>query len=140
MTKSIQNLLKKVSYLEAEIEIQKQILYSIPTSERVELEKVLKTIAKTKDEIKKLRLEMQSVDPAEFEKICRIEESVAVFQKMNTEKEFATIESMTNNEKCSLTCRDGRVIQCLVKACDKNGDWTIISTEGALIKLPASDV
>lgn len=140
MANSVHNLLKKVSYLEAEIEIQKQILYSIPTDNRDDLEKVLKTIAETKDEIGKLRLEIQTIDPKEFKKICRIEESVAIFQKMHAEEQFTTIESMTYNEKCILTCRDGRVFECLVKACDNNGDWIIISTDGVLTKLSKADI
>ena len=95
MTKTVQDLLKKINYIEAEVEIQKQILYSIPSTERDEIEKVLKTIAAAKEDIGILRSEIEQIDPEEFQKLARIEESVAAFKKISSEKEFSTIESMT---------------------------------------------
>jgi hypothetical protein len=140
MTKTVQDLLKKISYIDAEIEIQKQILYSIPSTERDEIEKVLKTIAAAKKDIGILRSEIEQIDPEEFQRIARIEESVSAFKKISAEKKFSTIESMTFDKACVLSCRDGREIHCLVKASDKKGDWTIISMDGSLITLPGVEV
>lgn len=140
MTKTVQDLYKKINYIEAEIEIQKQILHSIPSSERNEIEKVIKTIAAAKEEIGMLRSEIKEIDPSEFKRLACIEESVAAFKKISSEKEFSTIESMTFDKTCVLSCLDGRKIQCLVKACDQNGDWTIISMEGSLATFSSHEV
>ncbi len=140
MTTSIQGIFKKISYIEAEVEIQKQILHSIPTNDTEQIEKVLKTIAAAKKEIFNLRSEIKKIDPEEYGKLTRIEDSVTEFKKINSEKKFSTIQSITYDEKCSLACRDGREIQCLIKACDENGDWTIITTDGYLINLSNNDV
>lgn len=140
MTKTVQDLLRKINYIEAEIEIQKQILHSIPTDEKDEIEKVLKTIVDAKKNIEILRSEIETIDPKEFQKLALIEESVSTFKKITSEKKFSSIESMTFEKECILSCIDGREIKCLVKACDENGNWTIISTEGSLITLPSNEV
>lgn len=140
MTNATQNLLKKISYIEAEIEIQKQILHSIPTNEQEEIEKILKNIVEAKKSIGVLRSEIEKIDPKEFQKLTIIEQSVSTFKKISSEKSFSSIESMTFEKECILNYIDGRELKCLVKACDENGDWTVISTEGSLLTIPGNEV
>ncbi len=135
MENQIQSIYKKISYIEAEIAIQKQILHSIPTENREEIEKVLKSIISSKQSITTLRSEIKAIDPVEFEKLSRIEASVAVFKRMTSEKTFSSITSISHDEKCILSRRDGKEIDCLLKACDENGDWTFITIDGELITL-----
>lgn len=48
MSQHVQELLKRINYIEADMEIQRQILCSIPTADTKEMEKTIKTIAKKK--------------------------------------------------------------------------------------------
>lgn len=140
MKKSVQSLLKKINYIEAEIEIQKQILFTLSSAQKVEIEKIVKNIAREKKHIEELRLQIKKIDPEEFNKLIRIEKSVAAFQKLSTGKKFTSVESMTLEKPCVITDSEGNSIECLVKACDEQGDWTVISLKGDLITLRNSEV
>ncbi len=56
---NIQDLLKKINYIEADIEIQKQILFSIPSDQEPEMEKTITGIAAKKEEIEILRQQIK---------------------------------------------------------------------------------
>ncbi len=132
MNHSVQNLLKKINYIEADIEIQKQILFSIPTSDEKELERVIQIIADKKEEITSLRLEIQQIDPEEYEKILLFENAVEAFKKLASEKNFTSIDSMNINEECTLLLKDKGKTACLIKAREENGDYTIITMDGEI--------
>jgi len=133
-------LLKKINYIEADVEIQKQILFSIPSDQKAEMEKTITLIAAKKKEIEILRLELQELDPEEFDRIVVFENAVAEFKKIATVNPFQSIINRNVNEECTLALQNGTKEECLIKACDNNGDWTIITIEGKLIQFPATDV
>jgi len=124
--------LKKINYIEADIEIHKQILVSIPSDNRQDIEKTIKAIAGKKEEIAKLRQEIKKTDPEEDKWITIFEKAVSDFKEISSEKKFQFIASMNVDEKCSLILADKNEIPCLIKACEENGDWTIITLEGTI--------
>ncbi len=132
MSISTQDLLKKINYIEADIEIHKQILFSIPSGNRQEIEKILKVIAGKKEEINQLRQEIKKIDPDEDRRITVFENTVNDFKKIAAEKNFQSIVSRNINETCSLSLTNKTELECLIKACDENGDWTIITLEGEI--------
>jgi hypothetical protein len=132
MSTASQDLLKKINYIEADIEIHKQILFSIPSDNRQEIEKTIKTIAEKKEEIARLRQKIKKIDPEEDRWITIFENAVNDFKKISSEKKFQFIASMNVDEKCSLLLADKSEIPCLIKACEENGDWTIITLEGEI--------
>jgi len=132
MSKNTQDLLKKINYIEADIEIHKQILFSIPSDNRREIEDTLKVIAAKKEQITDLRHEIKKIDPEEHKWIVVFEKAVNDFKKIVAEKKFQSIISRNVNEDCSLAMVDNSEIECLIKACDENGDWTIITLEGEI--------
>lgn len=135
-----QDLLKKINYIEADIEIQKQILFSIPSDDKDEMEKTIVTIADKKEEIAILREEILQIDPAEAERILVFENAVAEFKKLAVETNFQSIVSRTVNEDCVLALKEGDNIECLIKACDGNGNWTVITLDGEIKQFEGSDV
>jgi len=135
-----QDLLKKINYIEADIEIQKQILFSIPSKEKGQMEKTIKIIAEKKEEIEVLRQEIQATDPEEFQRIVVFEEALAQFKTIAMETKFESILNKNVNEECALQLRDAPAIECLIKACDSNGNWTIITLEGEIRQFPQKDV
>lgn len=132
MSKTTQDLLKKINYIEADIEIHKQILFSIPSDNKQEIENTLKIIAAKKEDITQLRNEIKKIDPEEHKWIVVFEKAINNFKKIAAEKQFQSIVSRNVNENCSLALTDDTEIECLIKACDKNGDWTIITLKGEI--------
>ncbi len=132
MSQEVQDLLKKIQYIEADIEIQKQILHAIPTKDEQELERVIKIIAGRKEEITQLRSKIQKVDPVEYGKLLRLENGVNTFKRIAAEKTFVSIESKTIENSCLLYLKDNSVIDCLFKAREENGDHTIMTLDGEI--------
>lgn len=140
MKSTVQDLLKKINYIEAEVEIQKQILVSIPSGQREDIEKVIRKIARAKEEIKQLRDEIQTVSPAEYENMLKIEKAADEFKKIAGETKFELIENMSTVKDCSITCKNGDELSCLVKGRDEDGNWTVITTTGELLRFKKEDV
>ena len=132
MSQNTQNILKKINYIEADIEIHKQILFSIHSDNRQEIENTLRIIAGKKEEITQLRNEIHRIDPEGFRQITVFEKAVADFKKIGSEKKFQSITSKNIGEKCTLSLTNAAEVECLIKACDENGDWTIITLEGEI--------
>lgn len=135
-----QDLLKKINYIEADIEIQKQILFSIPSDQEEEMEKTIRIIAAKKEEIASLREQIHQIDPAEAERILVFENAVAEFKKLAAATKFQSIVSRNVNEECTLLLKDGNELECLIKACDEDGNWTVITLVGKIEKYSKADV
>jgi hypothetical protein len=140
MNQKAYDLLKKITYIEADIEIQKQILFSIPSNDQKEMERVIKTIALKKEEINTLRVEIRDIAPEEHEKIMIIENAVTAFKKLASERNFKFMKGMHSIEECCLSLKDKDKIRCLVKACDEDGGWTVITMEGEIKHFSQNDV
>jgi len=106
MSQATQNLLKKINYIEADIEIYKQILFSIPPDNRQEIEKTVQSIADKKEEIAQIRREIQKIDPESFRQIVVFEKAVNNFKKIAEEKKFQSIVSRNIDEQCTLSLAD----------------------------------
>lgn len=133
MTKpNVQDLLKKINYIEADIEIQKQILFSIPSDQKAEMEKTIGIISEKKKEIDQLRLQIKEIDPIEYERILTFEEAINQFKKIASETEFQAIEHKNMEQECSLKLVEKSPLPCLIKACDKDGHWTVITADGQI--------
>jgi hypothetical protein len=128
----IQDLLKKINYIEADIEIQKQILFSIPSEKQAEMEKIVAIIAAKKTEIETLRMQIKGIDPEEFARILMFEKAIDEFKKLAATRQFTSITGRNITEECVLTLRERKSVECLVKACDADGNWTIIDIEGKI--------
>ncbi|TKB23129.1 hypothetical protein FCL47_23795 [Desulfopila sp. IMCC35006] len=133
-------LLKKINYIEADVEIQKQILFSIPSDRQAEIEATITLIAARKKEIEVLRQELKKNDPEEFARIVRFENALAEFRKIAQNTPFQSIINRNVNEDCSLALKSGVTVECLIKACDHDGTWTLITLEGDIQQFPATVV
>jgi hypothetical protein len=132
MQNTIQKILRKIQYIEADIEIQKQILHSTPGQDETEIRNVIQKIADSKEEIKRLRLDIEQLSPQEHQRIQALENAVATFSTFIAENSFTIVDSMSTNPNCNLTCQTGEICPCLVKASDKSGNWVIITPEGEI--------
>jgi len=125
-----QDLLKKINYIEVDVEIQKQILFSIPSDQTAEIEKTIKLIAEKNKEIEALREEIKSIDPAEYDRIMIFENAINSFRELASTHEFESIVSREMGGECVLEVNEGPAIECLIKANDSSGNWTIITLDG----------
>lgn len=117
-------LLKKINYLEAELDIQKQILFSIPSAQKAEMEKTITLIAARKEEIEVLRQELKEHDPAEYDRILVFEKVLAEFREIAMDTPFQSILHRNVHEEFFLALQNGNQMECLIKACDNDGNWT----------------
>ena len=127
-----QDLLKKINYIEVDVEIQKQILFSIPSAETEEIEKTIKLIAEKNKEIEALRENIKSIDPAEYDRIMVFEKAINSFRELASTNEFESIVSREMGGECVLEVKDSPAVECLIKANDANGNWTIITLDGEI--------
>ncbi len=135
-----EDLLKKINYIEADVEIHKQILFSIPSAQKGEMEKVITKIAAKKEEIEILRHELKKHDPEEFDRIITFENALSEFKKIAASSPFQSIANRNVYEECALALQNGDKLECLIKACDKNENWTIITIDGEIKQFSATDV
>ncbi len=136
----VQDLLKKINYIEAEVEIQKQILFSIPNDNKDEIKEVLEKIAEAKNHINQLRKEIKKISPREFQKITDIENGLAQFKEIAATKKFTSIENMTVESACWIKCKSGKEFSCLIKASAENGDITILTADGEVLEFTHDDI
>jgi len=132
MTNTVQQLLHKISYIEADMEIQKQILFSLSDSEKEEIEKIIKKIADSKQQIQELRGEIKNLSPEEHQRIVAIENAVEEFKKISSETKFTQINNVSQGDDCTVTTVDGKKTHCLIKALDEEGNITAITVEGQI--------
>lgn len=137
---TVQDLLKKINFIEADLEIQKQILFSIPSAETEEMEKVVKVIANMKHEIDGLRHQIKQLDPEEFERILVFEKAVNTFKKLATEKGFQSVVGRSNEDECVLKLKNSPQLDCLLKACDSDGNWTVVTMTGNIEEFSGNEV
>ena len=136
----IQQILKKINYLEAEIEIQKQILFSIPSDDKREIENTIQVIAARKSDIESLRRQINDLDPEEFARIVAFEEASARFMAIGAENTFTDLFHKQVDQECNLKLADGTVVDCLVKARDEKGGWTLLTADGEVLQFTREQV
>lgn len=141
MSQQVQNILKKINYIEADMEIYRQILGSIPSANREEMEETIKIIAQKKAMVEKLRQEINTVDPAAFDQILAFEKVTEHFKQLAGEKKFLEITTPNEKEECIIKLKkDDETIGCLVKAKDESGGYTIITFNGEILEFSNEEV
>ncbi len=141
MSQKVHDFLKKINYIEADIEIQRQILLSIPSANRKEMEKTITIIAEKKSMIEALRQEIKAIDPAAFNRILALEKASERFKTLAAEKKFVEVSTPNEDGACTLTLKKGnRTIDCLVRAKDEAGGYTIIDFNGEILEFSDGEV
>ena len=136
MKERVRALLSKINYIETDMELQKQILRSIPSGQTEEMEEVVVKIADMKQQIIDLRLEIQKTDPEEFNRIKAMEEAAERFKALAKEKKFVQVRSTDDQGLCSIALNDGSRLECLVAAQDEAGNWTLLTLAGEIKEFP----
>ncbi len=138
MSTDVKGLLQKINFVEADMELHKQILFSIPSENTAEMEKVVKTIVDLKKQIKDLRDQIKEMDEGEYHKIIAIEKAADQFRQISRDKKFVQVNTLNEDRHCFITFNDGTRQDCLVAAKEENGNWTVLTLEGETKEFPGS--
>ena len=138
MSTDIKGLLQKINFVEADMELHKQILFSIPSENKAEMEKVVKTIAELKQQINDLRNQIKEMDIDEYNKIIAIEQAAEKFRQISKDKKFSSVSTLNEDHQCFITFNDGTRLDCLVAAKEDNGNWTVLTLGGETKEYPGS--
>jgi len=136
MSAIIKGLLQKINFIETDMDLHKQILLSIPSDNKSEIEKVIKKIADQKKQINELRLEIKKNDEDEYNKILAFENAAEAFQQLSKNKKFVKVNTLNETGACFITLNDGTRLDCLVAAKEGNGNWTVLTLAGETKEYP----
>ena len=136
MSSEVKTLLQKINFIETDMELHKQILLSIPSNNKTEMEKIINKIAGQKNQISDLRLAIKKIDKPEYDKIIAIEQAAETFKQISKEKKFISVNTLNESGECYITLNNGTRIDCLVAAKEKNGNFTILTIDGKTKEYP----
>ena len=137
MKAKVKGLLQKINFIETDMDLQRQILVSIPSDQADQMEAVVQKIAAYKEQIQDLRAQIQSIDPEEYDRIIAIEEGTWKFQQLAADKKFVEVNTLNDTGECFIQLNDNTRIDCLVAAKDEQGNWTVLTLDGETRTYPA---
>lgn len=137
MSATVKGILQKINFIETDMELQKQILVSIPSKDKDQIEAVAQKIAEQKAQIQELRLKIKAIDPDEYNKIISIENATREFQAMAASKNFVLVNTLNETGECYITLNDDTRIDCLVAAKEDNGNWMVMTMDGEVKEFPS---
>jgi len=133
----IKGLLQRINFIEADMDIQKQILVAIPSHQQNDMEAVAKKIAALKQQIHDLRIEIKNTDETEYNRIISIEQAADTFRRISRDKKFVLVNTLNESGTCFITLNDGTRLDCLVTAKEENGNWTVLTLDGETKQYPS---
>lgn len=139
-SEQVKGILQKINFIETDMDLQKQILLSIPSKEKGEMEKVIRKIARMKQQIDDLRMEIKKIDEDEYNKIIAIEHAAEEFRRIAETKQFVQVNTLNESGECFITFNDGTRLDCLVTAKEENGNWTVLTLDGETKEYPGGFV
>lgn len=140
MSQKVKDLLQRINFIETDMELHKQILASIPSNDRAEIQKTIETIARLKHQTIELKQEIKAVDINEYQKIVKLEKAAETFKQIAGQKTFSEVNTLNESGKCQLDLKDGTTIECLVAAREENGDWTVLTIDGDTRSFAQSEI
>ncbi|MCK5162809.1 MAG: hypothetical protein KAQ72_03790 [Desulfobacula sp.] len=136
MSAKIKEILQKINFIEADMDLHKQILLSIPSDNKTEMETIITKIADQKNQINELRLAIKKIDENEYNKIIAIERAAKTFRQIARDKKFVRVNTLNESGVCFITLNDGTRLDCLVAAEEDNGSWTVLTLAGETKEYP----
>ncbi len=136
MDNQVKGLLQKINLIETDMELHRQILVSIPSGQKKEMEKTAALIAEMKDQIKDLRDQIRSADENEYNRLVAIERAAQTFKNLSINKNFVRVDTLNETGECFVTLNDGTRLDCLVAAQEDKGNWILLTLDGEVKEYP----
>lgn len=136
MSTQVKGILQKINFIQTDMDLHKQILQSIPSDDKDQIENVIRKIAGQKQQIQDLRDEIKRIDETEYNNIIAIERATQQFQQLAKDKQFVQVNTLNETGECYITMNDGTRIECLVAAKEENGNWMVLTLDGETKEYP----
>ncbi len=137
MSDRVKTLLQQINFIEIDMDMQKQILVSIPSDAKADIEATILKIAEMKKQVEELRNRIKEADEDEYNKMVAIERAADEFKRIAKTKKFTLVNTLNESGECYITLTDGTRLDCLVAAREENGNWTILTLDGETKEYPA---
>ncbi len=137
MSAAVKQLLQKINCIEADINLHKQILFSLSPDDSSQMEEILQKIASYKNQIHELRQQIKNTDKDEYNRIIVLEKAVNDFLKIAEDKRYVRVTTLNETGICFVELNDGTRLDCLVTAEDDEGNWTVLTLDGETRQYPS---
>ena len=140
MNASLHAVYQKIHFIERDIELHKQILATIASGNRADMEETIGKIAAMKRQLTELKESIAAIDPEEYQKLQKLEAESARFKELAGQTPLKEIYTLDQYRVCALQLTDGSEVDCLVAAlCEDNG-WLVLTLAGECRELTAAAV
>lgn len=136
----VEQVLQKISFMEKDIELHKNILVSLKEHQNDEMEEVIRKIVEMKERVDELKKSIAEIDPDVHGQIMKLEEGTAKFKNTVEARNLHQVVTLDQAGECRIDLLDGRQFECLVKALDDAGNWIGLTHDGEVLEFAAEEV
>lgn len=140
MSSKVKGILQKINFIQTDMDLHRDILFSIPSDQKEEMEKVMVAMAEMKAQIEDLRQKIKEIDEDEYNRIIAIEAATQKFRTLSEGRKFAQVNTLNETGECFITLTEGTRIDCLVAAQEDNGNWIVLTLDGETREYPGGVV
>ena len=140
MSARLHAVYQKIHFIERDIELHKQILATIPSGNRADIEEVIGKIAAMKRQLAELKESIAVIDPEEYQRLQKLDGEAARFKELAGQTELKEIYTLDQYRVCALRLADGSEVDCLVAARRQDDGWLVLTLAGECRELAATEV
>ena len=136
----VEQVLQKISFIEKDIELHKNILVSLKEDQKQEMEEIIGKIVEMKSRVDELKGSIAEIDPEVYAQIIKLEEGTARFKEIVEARTLAQVVTLDQVGECRIDLLDGGQFECLVKALDDKGNWIGLTHDGDVVEFGAEEI
>ena len=140
MSARLHAVYQKIHFVERDIELHKQILATIPSGNRAEIEETIGRIAEMKRQLTELKKSIAVIDPEEYQRLQKLEGETVRFKELAGQMGLKEIYTLDQCRVCALRLANGSEIDCLVAARRQDDGWLVLTLAGECRQLAAAEV
>ncbi|MDR3090507.1 MAG: hypothetical protein LBU39_11945 [Desulfobulbaceae bacterium] len=140
MSARLHAVYQRIHFLERDLELHKQILATIPTGNRRELQDTIGKIADLKRQLAELKDSIAVIDPDEYQRLQKLEGETARFKELAGQSQLREVYTLDQRRVCALLLADGAELDCLVAAKREDGSWLVLSLAGECREFAVAEV
>jgi len=140
MSAQLHAVYQKIHFIERDLELHKQILATIPSGKRSEIEETISKIAELKRQLTELKESIASISPDEYQRLQKLETETARFKALAGQQPLAEVYTLDQCRVCTLRLADGSEVDCLVAARRQDNGWLALTLAGECREFAAAAV
>ena len=140
MSARLHAIYQKIHLVERDLELHKQILATIASGKRDEIEETIGKIAGLKRQLTELKESIAVIDPDEYQRLQRLEGETARFKELAGQRPLKEVYTLDQCRVCALLLADGSEVDCLVAARREDDGWLVLTLAGECREFAATAV